>query len=294
MMVTIVLAGCGESSKQRRLRLEAERAKLAAEEQSALKIAVTPTLDCLPLFLLKDSVLYDTTKVDVRLYRYNAHMDSDTALIRNHVDGMTTDLVRVEHLRRTGHPMATVSATEAHWQLLANKRSRLKELKQLSDRIVAMTRFSATDLLTDKALKNGKPKYQAYKVQINDVNIRLQMLRNNEIDALWLMEPYATAARLTGANVLMDSRKDSINLGALAFRVDVMADDKRYEQITELLKAYDKAVDHINRNGVQAYADIIKKYMPVDEKTIKALPAVRFKHSQEPMPKDIATAASLK
>ena len=204
-----------------------------------------------------------------------------------------TDLVRVERLRRTGHPMATVTATDAHWQLLANKRARLKDLSQLSDRLVAMTRFSATDLLTDRALKRGKTKYPAYKVQINDVNVRLQMLFNNEMDALWLMEPLATMARQTGANVLMDTRKDSINLGAVAFRVEVMADDHRYSQVTELLRAYDKAVDCINKNGVAAYAPLIEKYMGVNQQTIDALPPMRYHHARDPLPKDVATAASL-
>ena len=292
--LVIVLCGCGESEEQRLLRTKAERERLDAENRAALKIAVTPTMDCLPLFLLKDSVLYDTTKVDVRLQLFTAHMDCDTALLRKHVEGTMTDLVRVEHMRRTGHPMGYATATEAHWKLLANKRSRLKDLSQLSDRLVAMTRFSATDLLTDRAQKKGKTKYQPYKIQINDVNIRLQMLQNNEMDALWLMEPLATAARMTGANVLVDTRKDSVNLGVMAFRVDVLADDHRYAQIQELLKAYDKAVDQLNRNGIQAYAPIIKKYMAVEDRVIQAMPVIIYKRSSQPLPKDIATAASLK
>ena len=184
------------------------------------------------------------------------------------------------------------TATDAHWQLYANKHARIKELSQLSDRLIAMTRYSATDLLTDRALKKGKTKYPGYKVQINDVKVRLQMLLNNEMDALWLMEPQATVARRTGANVLMDTRKDSLTLGVLAFRVDVMADDRRYQQIETLLKAYDAAVDRINSNGIKTYAPLIHKYMAVDEQVIDALPAMRYNRSSQPLPKDIAVAAS--
>lgn len=288
----LLLWGCGESDEQRRQRTKAEQEQLEAARQQALKIAVMPTMDCLPLYLLADSVLYDTTKVDIRLLRYNAQMDCDTALLRRHVEGTVTDLVRAERMRRTGHPVACVTATDAQWQLYANKHARLKELSQLSDRLIAMTRYSATDLLTDRATKRGKLKYPAYKVQINDVGVRLQMLLNNELDAFWFMEPQATAARQAGANVLMDTRKDSLTLGAIAFRVDVMADDRRYNQIQALLQAYDQAVEHINRNGLAAYAPLIRKYMGVDDAVIEALPPLRFNPHRDPLPKDIAAAAS--
>lgn len=33
--------------------------------EAAFKVGVMPTMDCLPIYLLKDSLLYDTTKVDI-------------------------------------------------------------------------------------------------------------------------------------------------------------------------------------------------------------------------------------
>ena len=37
---------------------------------------------------------------------------------------------------------------------------------------------------------------EVFKVQINDVALRLQMLLNNEMDAMLLTEPQATTARI--------------------------------------------------------------------------------------------------
>ena len=58
-----MVVSCGKSDKE----LQAERqAKMQAEReayQKAYKIAVMPTMDCLPAYLLKDSLLYDTAKV---------------------------------------------------------------------------------------------------------------------------------------------------------------------------------------------------------------------------------------
>ena len=81
LLGVLLFVSCGESVEEERARTRAEQARLAAEERAAFKVAVLPTLDCLPLYLLKDSQLYDTTKIDIRLKRFTAQMDCDTALI---------------------------------------------------------------------------------------------------------------------------------------------------------------------------------------------------------------------
>lgn len=292
MLMAVCLFGmsaCSDEDKKA-AQSRAEKQKALEEERAALKIAVMPTMDCLPIYLLKDSVLYDTTKVDIRLKAFTAQMDCDTALVGGSVQGSVTDLVRATRLKRRGTPLWLGVATNAYWHLVTNKTARLKELSQFSDKMIAMTRYSATDLLTDLALKRGNAKYPAYKVQINDVLIRLQMLQNNEMDAMWLMEPQATVARLGGHVQLMDSRKDSLFMGVIAFRVKDLADDRRYQQVEDFKKAYNKACDYINKNGVKYYADIIKKYMHVDDSIVKALPDMKFPAVQAPRQKDIDTA----
>ena len=76
-----------------------------------------------------------------------------------------------------------------------------------------MTRYSATDYLCDRVLAGAKLSSMAFRIQVNDVNIRLRMLLNNEMDAVWLAEPLATTARLAGNNVVIDSRDVNKRLG---------------------------------------------------------------------------------
>ena len=186
ILAVLTLVSCGKSDKE--LQAERQAQKLAEREayQKAYKIAVMPTMDCLPAYLLKDSLLYDTAKVDIRLCWFNAQMDCDTAMIGGSVQAAFSDLVRTERLKhRNKVLMHYLTDTNLNWQLIADKDSKLKQLSDLSDKIVAMTRFSGTDLLTDMAVKKAKPKYQVFRVQINDVLVRLAMLQNHEIDAYW-------------------------------------------------------------------------------------------------------------
>ena len=273
ILAVLTFVSCGKSDKE--LQAERQAQKLAEREayQKAYKIAVMPTIDCLPAYLLKDSLLYDTAKVDIRLCRFNAQMDCDTAMIGGSVQAAFSDLVRTERLKhRNKVLMHYLTDTNLNWQLIADKDSKLKQLSDLSDKIVAMTRFSGTDLLTDMAVKKAKPKYQVFRVQVNDVLVRLAMLQNHEIDAYWFAEPQITKALSADNNSLFNSEDAGVHLGVVA----IMDKVRRQDEEAAFAAAYDKAVEQINKNGVKYYSALIQKYMKVDESVVRALPDIKY------------------
>ena len=287
LLVALMVVSCGKSDKE----LQAERqAKMQAEReayQKAYKIAVMSTMDCLPAYLLKDSLLYDTAKVDIRLCRFNAQMDCDTAMIGGSVQAAFTDLVRAERLKhRSKVLMHYLTDTNLNWQLIADKESKLKKLSDLSDKIVAMTRYSGTDLLTDMVVKKAKPKYQVFRVQVNDVLVRLAMLQNHEIDAYWFAEPQITKALAGDNNALFNSQDAGVHLGVVA----VMDKVRRQEEEAAFASAYDKAVELINKNGVKYYSTLIQKYMKVDEAVVRSLPDIKYTKIGPPRKVDLLMA----
>ena len=177
-----------------------------------------------------------------------------------------------------------------YWQLITNRLARIKELKQLSDKMIAITRYSATEALATMAIDSVKPKYDVYRVQINDLDVRLHMLLNNEMDAMLLPEPQATTARTMGHPVLMDSRDKQLRFGVFAFRSRELTQPRRRDQLNRFIKGYNMAVDSINKNGLQHYAALVGKYCNANEKTLKALPALRFRHAAAPRERDILIA----
>lgn len=288
VLIAAVFFSCGRSAEEvRRISYE-ERMKQAKEERMALKIAVMPTLDCLPAFVARECNLYDTTAVDIRLKKFTAQMDCDTALIGKSVEGAFSDFVRTERIKRhDGLQLDYISTTNAYWNLITSRKARIKKINQLDDKMVAMTRYSATDLLTSKFTEGVKLKSQVFRIQINDVNVRLAMLLNNEIDAVWLPEPQATAARIRGNNVIADSRDKKKVLGVIAFRAEVTKDARRRKQLSAFMTAYDMACDSINKNGLQHYSAILKKHYGIDSKVIKALPKIKYNHIQKPRKAEI-------
>lgn len=287
----LLIAGCGQSYEETKRLTRAQRLKLWREDSAALKIAVMPTLDCLPIFIAKDHQMFDTV-VDIRLKRFTAQMDCDTALIRGRVEGAISDLVRTERMIKEGTPLQYVTATNAYWLLISNRQLRMSSLKHLDDRMLAMTRYSVTDLLGDLAVDSAKlAPERVFRVQINDVNIRLKMLENNEMDALLLTEPQATQALLGKHKVLLDTRKMDIQMGVLAFRTKGMADKNRKRQMEVFLKGYNEACDSLNHYGVLHYKDVIRKHYQISEQALKQLPdTLKFQHATVPREKDVEQA----
>lgn len=291
IIALLVLIGCGQSYEETKRLSKAQRLKLWREDSAAFKIAVMPTLDCLPIYVAKERQMFDTV-VDIRLKRFSAQMDCDTALMRGRVEVGITDLVRAERMIKLGTELNYFTTTNAYWLLITNRLQRMSALNHLDDKMVAMTRYSATAMLTDIAVDSAKLKSErVFRVQINDVGIRLKMLENNEMDALFLTEPQATQALLAKHKVLLDSRRLNLQLGAIVMQSKGMSSSERKRQMTVFQKGYNEACDSINKFGVRHYIKLCRKYYSVTDHTLNSLPdSLKFMHATEPRQQDIECA----
>ena len=286
----LLLVACGQSYEETKRITREQRREAARRDSAALKIAVMPTLDCLPLFVAQHYQLYDTLFGGVKLKAYSAQIDCDTAMEPGRVEGTVTDLVRAARMVKKGVKLRYVATTGAYWQLIANRNARIRQLKQLDDKMMAMTRYSATDLLSDRVVDSVKlAPERVFKVQINDIFVRLLMLQNNEMDALWLTEPQATVARTMKNPVIADSRQMGLQLGVIAFREKEMRRQARSQQLSLFVKAYNQACDSINKYGVGRYRKLIAERCKVKAQLVDSLPKkIVYKHAQGPREQDIA------
>lgn len=285
LLALFSLASCGGKSEEM-VRREAQMA-----DSAALKIATLPTIDCLPLYLVEQYQLDDEAGLDLRLVPFRAQMDQDTALLRGRVEGLFTDLIRLHRLEQVeGKPMKTLSSTMLSWKLVTSKNARIKELKQLDDKMVAMTRHSATDVLTWQMVDSARlMQERVYRIQVNDVKIRFDMLMSANIDAMWLPEPWATAALQAGHRVIYDVGKASWRPGVLAMADSVLADSTRRKQADMLVQLYNQAVDSIAKYGWKHYADVIGRYCGVDEEVVRKMNLSKsFTHTTPPTQADLA------
>ncbi len=214
----------------------------AEEERGDLRIGYLSTSDALPLLYAKEHGLFEDDSLIVELVPFKAHMDIDTALVGGSIDAALSEIIRLEALKKKyGTETTAILKTDLKWTLISNKSAKINKLSQFSDKTIAMTRFSATDSLCELTFKKVKTKEPWYKVQINNVELRWKMLENNELDAAWLPEPYATIALEAGHEKVAEP--DTIEWGVLAARKDYA---ERYgERLEKVKRIYELATDSI-------------------------------------------------
>lgn len=284
-ILLVAIVSCNKKSE-----VSSEGLPVVKQHPDGMNIAVMPTVDCLPLYIAYDRGWLDEADLDVNIIPFTAHMDIDTALVGKSVDGAFTELIRTEYItKKHGIKFYYASSTELDWKLIACKDTRLTRLEQLGDKMIAMTRFSATDYLSDVALGDVKTKAMVYRVQVNDLGVRYAMLSHNQMDTGWLPEPFSTMAIKDGHRVLKTAKaKDKF--GVLAFREKYAKKAENKEKIARLMKVYDRACDSINKYGYNSYAPELQKYCSVDTSIVNRMPKITFIHTEKPADETLAKA----
>lgn len=261
-IAVIALCGCSQNNESSHRMTAKEKAEQHLKDSLALKVGVLQTDDCLPAFVAKDEGIFDSLGVDVRLVHFTSMLDYNSALEKNKLQGVFSDSKYIEYMDKTSSlSMQNVRTFDMKWQLVANRRSRLLHLNQFTDKIIAMSRYSVTDYLCDRLTDSVKlDKERVFRVQVNDVDTRLEMLLNNEIDAAWLPEPQATVATNNGNNILMRSDSRGERFAVLAFTSASLNDKRIKQQIETFEKAYDLASKKIEKGGKKYYAVIVERY----------------------------------
>ena len=261
-IAVIALCGCSQTNEANHRLTAKEKTEQHLKDSLALKVGVLQTIDCLPAFVAKDEGIFDSLGVDVKLVHFTSMLDYNSSLKENRLQGVFSDSKYIESINKTSNlSMQNVKTFDMRWQLVANRRSRLLHLNQFTDKIVAMSRYSVTDYLCDRLTDSvNLDKERVFRVQVNDVNTRLEMLLNNEIDAAWLPEPQATIAINNGNNVLMRSDSRGEKFAILAFTSASLNDKRIKQQIDTFEKAYDLASKKIEKGGKKYYATLVERY----------------------------------
>ena len=243
---------------------------------SITTIAVMPTMDCLPILVAyNDSG--NNMRDKFRLQLFTAQMDLDTALISGSSQIGFTDVVRAQRMIRKRTPIDFYSSTNLEWKLIANSKTRIRQVSNLEEKLVGISRFSGADMLSEKSIEDaGLKKERVFRVQINDFGIRLRMFLNNELDAVMLPEPYSTEAVRFKNKVIDDYQGFNLNLGAIVLRTDMMS--KKEKDLNHFTHLYNAAVDSINKHGVQHYREVIRKYCQIKAATIDSLHLPSYRH----------------
>lgn len=207
-----------------------------------------PVIDCFPLYYAQRMGMFEAEGLDVRLQTYLSQMDCDTALLNRRTEVALTDLPRLLEMQGDSTPLRAIMTTGGRLSLVTAKKARIRTLKHLNERMVALDRLTWADYWSDELMKQaGLEQAAIYRPQINDIRLRTSMLTDQLVDGAMLPEPYATQAEEKGHNRLYTTSDSAISFTCLAISRQLLADKRRVAQVATLLRIYNKAVGQLNR-----------------------------------------------
>ncbi len=249
----------------------------AQTDTTSLRVAVLPTMDCLPLFVAGECGMFKSEGLDVLLVVYDAAMDADTAFVNGYVDAVATDVVKSVMLPADSDEVKVVLNYDMPLYLMSSEESKIIDTRDIKEKIVALTRNSWVDYATDKVLESvGLTPEQLNKPQINNLYLRARMLIQNQYDGAMLPEPFAALSEAGGAKRLCSTDAFGLRMGALVAYGKTLK--MREDEFERLKKVYDAAVDTINSRI--ARNESMLHFLPLNESVTDSLVKVgRYEHS---------------
>ena len=253
-------------------------------DKKALHVALMPVLDCLPAYYAEQTGIYDSLGLDIAIAEKLSLFDLDDQMEVKTTDGIFTDIARVQYSKSKGKEWSIVMATNGKWALVANKNQRFNKVDQLTDRIVSISRFSAGDYLVAKALKTHNLNYEsALRVQVNNLDTRLNMLNNNQVETAIFPQPFLARAVDKGHKVLATFDEVDNNIGCIAFKKSAIDDKRKAKQIELFIKGYNLAADRINKKGRKSCDSLLVKQFNVPPKALSKIVLPTYEHARLPI-----------
>ncbi|MBB65652.1 MAG: ABC transporter substrate-binding protein [Waddliaceae bacterium] len=219
------------------------------EEQNSkeLKLALLHTADTLPVIVAKNNLFFEEEGIDVTLIKFVSAAERDSAFQAGQVDAMSADLVGTTLMRGAGMDVKIPILTMGHKPgigrvaILKSPHSSISQAKDLEGKEIGLSLNTVIEYIADQLLATEGIDYnEVKKTSVPSIPTRLNMLIENQIDAVVLPDPLAAYAEEKGAQVLLDDKQDNLGQAVLTFHGKYL--DSHEETVKAFIRAYNKAV----------------------------------------------------
>lgn len=249
--------------------------------QTTLRVGVMGSIDVIPMVIANEKGLFEEEGINVDLQIFQSAKDRDAALQAGELDGVLADEVAISIYQNSGIDMKITGTTNGYWTLVAGKDSGINSLKDLKNKKMGISERTMIDYLADYiATENGVSTEDVEKVAIPAMPARLEVLKNNQIDAAILPAPFNDTAIADGGKEITKISNKDIMISSTAFLQEVI--DENGEAVKSFYNAYDKAIEYINNTDISEYEDIVISTVGYPEDTRGNIVLPEFKKNYLP------------
>lgn len=225
------------------------------EELKPLKIGVMADMGAVPIIMAQEKGYFKDLGLDMEIQVFRSALDRDTALQTGNLDGVMADMLSVVFFNDGGFNVKMTSDTYGNYKMVSSPGLDEKTFLSIDKIKIGLSTNTVIDFSTDyiAAKKNIDDKID--KIAIPQMPVRLEMLKNGELNAATLPEPLASAAVMDGGVVIGGTEQFDLYPGIFIFNNNSIENSKK--EIGLMYKGIDKGVDFINNTKINEYFDIL-------------------------------------
>lgn len=253
MVLISCLVACNNKEHQETRQFGTER-----YDSTALHVALVPNRDCFPIYYAQRTGIYDSLGLKLQIATYHSQLDCDTTLMGGIADGGWADRIRMQfHSKRMSGLEVMWNGTQ-QWSLFTCGLLRIHSLSALNGRTIGIARQSAESTWLANELKSAKVNAdKVYLPQINNLKLRAQMLKGDQIDAAVTAWPYTSLAYANEHRCIATQRFADAN-GCFVMKHTRLKDADKKRQWKLLERGRRMAIDSIRIKGPKAYSLILQ------------------------------------
>ncbi len=285
LVLTLLFTGC---TANKQLPNESTD-ETATQEETEITIGMMSSSDVIPYVLINENKLSEKYNLKLNLETFTSAKDRDAAFQAGELDGVLTDYIGVCMYQNANFDVKITGITDGDYLLLAGKNTGITDIGQIKGRSIAISENTLIDYTFDNILKNNNIEdVEITKEVVPRIPDRLELLRNDKIDLGLMPEPFATLALNDGAILLGSANEFGLYPAVSAFSQTAL--DKKGEAIHNLYKAYNEAVEYMNKTDIRDYEETVIKAVGYPDEMVGKIEIKPFRTSELPPKSEIEDA----
>lgn len=176
------------------------------DDSLAWKVTVLPVEDCLPIYYARETGIFDSLDVEVRLMEYTSMLDADTALYLGHAQAGYTSLPRIiVYEQEQKAKLRDILPCPGRYWVITAPNAPHDTITKMGEKMVALSRYTQADYWSDVLMDSAEMKQDSiFRPQVHDLWLRTDMVCDSLMDAAMLPNPMAAIAKRKGCKVLVE------------------------------------------------------------------------------------------
>ncbi len=257
LILCIILSACvpAATATDDAMPIATEAGSQVGGEAAALKIAVLPIIDTLPMYVAEAEGLFTKHGVTVEFIPVASAPERDQLLAAGQADGTVNetlsvmlfnkDVVQMQAVRYALRPVEGFG----HFFILASAKSGITDAQGLKGVEIGVSQGTVIEYATERLLQaEGLTSDEIKTIAVPKIPDRMALLGSGELSAGVLPDPLASLAVSQGAvKVLDDSLHPEYGFSVISFRKEVI--DANPDAVKAFLAAIEEATDLINADA---------------------------------------------